>query len=95
MTVETHYVAALGDILALRLACKACGAAYSIPPTRTLQPPYGCRVCNAVWFGENAILEREAFTNFQECLKVLLLIAEDASFSLAVELPVVHPPSTP
>jgi hypothetical protein len=92
VAIETRYLVALADIASLRLSCKACGAAYSIPLTRALQPPNHCRACNAVLFDGTAILEREAFSNFQECVKALLLILDDAPFRIEFELPIQLPP---
>jgi len=70
VTVETRYVATLNDILAIRITCKHCGAEYSIPLTHTLEGPRSCEICDAIWFGDDAVLEREAFSNFQQCIKV-------------------------
>jgi hypothetical protein len=86
MPLETRYIATLDDSIALRVACKRCGAASSVPVTRTLQPPHSCRACGAVLFGETAEIAREAFSNLQECIKGLLLVAEDAPFRIEFEL---------
>lgn len=90
MTIETRYVAALTDVAAIRLSCKKCGAAYSFHPTRALQPPHSCRVCNAVLFGDGTVLEREAFSKFQESVQGLLRLADAAPFKIELELPILR-----
>lgn len=89
MTIETKYIAALPDVHALRLECKKCGAAYSIPLTRTLHPPHSCKACSAIWFGGDDLnaLEREAFIELQRCLKVLLLFAGAGGVRICLEVP--------
>lgn len=86
MTVETKYITDLPHIHALRLECKKCGAAYSVPLTRELQPPHSCRACNAPWFGEN-IPVRDAFIELQRCLKILLLFANAGGVRICFEIP--------
>lgn len=88
MTLETRYIADLSDVLALRVSCKKCGAAYSVPTSRTLQPPHSCRACGSVWFGEGSLheVEREAFLELQQAFKVLLLFTT-SGVQLSMELP--------
>jgi hypothetical protein len=90
VTVERKIVVGIGDIKAITLACKKCGARVSFLPDKPIEIPHICPQCRSEWRREikpESQYVEGAAVRFLEALLVLRTLVrngEDA-FSILFE----------